>query len=63
MRVALAARDWGVLPSVLLWGQDALDERTATHLAFDLAVHERMVDELDRARRRAERKAQTRRGG
>ena len=61
MRVALAAKDWGVLPSVLLWGQDALEDRTSTHLAFDLVVHERMVDELERARKRAERKSQVRR--
>lgn len=43
------ASEYGVLPSVAVWGSAAMDDRTEFHLAFDFAAFR----VLERARKHA----------
>lgn len=47
------ASEYGVLPSVAIWGSEAVDDRTDFHLAFDFAAFR----VLERARKDARDKA------
>ena len=38
------AAEYGVLPSVALWGSEALEQRSAFHVAFDFAAYRRLTD-------------------
>lgn len=51
--VSAMASEYGVLPSVAVWGSPALEERTEFHLAFDFAAFRA----LERARKDARDKA------
>jgi len=51
-----------VLPSVVVFGQDALSDRDQVHLAFDVHVHSVLLKERERHREKAARASAPRAG-
>lgn len=47
------AAEYGVLPSVAVWGSEALEQRTEWHLAFDFAAYRSLEQSRRKARDRS----------
>ncbi len=48
----------GVLPSVFVYGSQALDDRHMWHISFDIAVLEKWNEHQNKERKKAQREAE-----
>jgi hypothetical protein len=55
------AAEYHVLPSVIMFGSSAMDERTDWHVAFDYAMWRRFAEARDKQQKKAAREQNNRR--